>query len=157
LNTNFLSTSSFVDGTVNVGGAITHQVECNMFFKRHVERVRMDVYNLEKIEVILGMPWLAAYNPEIDWEKEEVRMTHCPPICEKKKQKEKRKEVKKAEKDEFLTNKGITNFIWPYLHQFFDNSHSLNDYGKPLKRPFDQYQSRLKAISIGRDIRQINW
>jgi len=55
-----------VDGTVNMGGAITHQVECNMFFKGHVERVRMDVYNLGKTEVILGMPWLAAHNPEID-------------------------------------------------------------------------------------------
>ena len=32
-----------VDGTVNVGGAIMHQVECNMFFKGHVERVRMDM------------------------------------------------------------------------------------------------------------------
>jgi len=55
-----------IDGTVNIGGAITHQVECNMFFKRHVKRVRMDVCNLEKTEVILGMPWLAAYNPEMD-------------------------------------------------------------------------------------------
>jgi len=27
----------------------------------------------------------------------------------------------------------ITNFIWPYLHQFFDDSHSLNGYKKPLK------------------------
>jgi len=45
-----------VDGTVNVGGAITHQVECNMFFKGHVERVRMDVCNLGKTEVILGIP-----------------------------------------------------------------------------------------------------
>ena len=26
-----------VDGTVNVGGAIMHQVECNIFFKGHVE------------------------------------------------------------------------------------------------------------------------
>ena len=50
----------------------------------------------------------------------------------------------------------VTNFIWPYLHQFFDDSHGLNGYGKPLKRPFDQYQSHLKAISIGQDIRQIN-
>jgi len=25
-----------VDGTVNIGGAITHQVECNIFFKGHV-------------------------------------------------------------------------------------------------------------------------
>ena len=62
-----------VDGTVNVGGAITHQVKCNMFFKGHVERVRMDVYNLGKTEVILGMPWLAAHNPEIDWKKEKAR------------------------------------------------------------------------------------
>jgi len=45
-----------VEGTVNVGGAITYQVECNMFFKGHVERVRMDVCNLGKTEVILGIP-----------------------------------------------------------------------------------------------------
>jgi len=45
-----------VDGTVNIGGAITHQVKCNMFFKGHVERVRIDVCNLGKTEVILGMP-----------------------------------------------------------------------------------------------------
>ena len=45
-----------VDGTVNAGGgAITYQVECNMFFKGHMERARMDVYNLGKIELILGM------------------------------------------------------------------------------------------------------
>ena len=52
---------------------------------------------------------------------------------------------------------GVTNFIQPYLHQFSIDSHGLNGYGKPLKRPFDRYQSRLKAISNGRDIRQINW
>ena len=51
----------------------------------------------------------------------------------------------------------VTNFIQPYLHQFSINSHGLNGYGKPLKRPFDRYQSRLEAINNGRDIRQINW
>jgi len=45
-----------VDETVNVGGAIMHQVECNMFFKGHVERVRMDMCNLGKTEVILEIP-----------------------------------------------------------------------------------------------------
>jgi len=45
-----------IDRTANVGGAITHQIECNMFFKGHVERVRMDVCNLGKTEVILGIP-----------------------------------------------------------------------------------------------------
>jgi len=84
-----------VDRTENMGGAIMHQVECNMFFKGHMERVRMDVCNLGKTEMILGIPWLAAHNPEINWEKGEVRMTHCPPICGKKKQEGERKEVKK--------------------------------------------------------------
>jgi len=79
-----------VDGMVNVGGAIIHQVECNMFFKGHVERVRIDVCNLEKTEVILGMPWLAAHNPEIDWEKGEVKMMRCPSIYRRKKKEEKK-------------------------------------------------------------------
>ena len=70
-----------VDGTGNSRGVILHEVEVNVYFKKYVERVRMDVYNLGKIEVILGMPWLQAHNPEIDWEKEEVKMTRCPPIC----------------------------------------------------------------------------
>ena len=89
-----------VDGTVNVGGAIMHQVECNMFFKGHVERVRIDMCNLGKTEVILGMPWLAAHNPEIDWEKGEVKMTRYLLIYRKRNQKEKKREVKKVEKDE---------------------------------------------------------
>jgi len=71
-----------------------------MFFKGHIERVRINVYSLGKTEVILGMPWLVAYNPEIDWKKGEVKMTHCPPICRRKKQEGKKKEVKKVEKDE---------------------------------------------------------
>jgi len=89
-----------VDGTVNVGGAIMYQVECNMFFKGHIERVRIDVCNLGKTEVILGMPWLVAHNPEIDWEKKEVKMTRCLFICGKGKQEKKKKEVKKIKKDE---------------------------------------------------------
>jgi len=51
----------------------------------------------------------------------------------------------------------VTNFIWPYLHQFFDDSHGLKASLKPLGRPFDQYKSRLEAINNGQDIRQINW
>ena len=89
-----------VDGTINVGGAITHQVECNMFFKGHMERTRMDMCNLGKTELILGMPWLAVHNPEIDWEKEEVKMTHCLLICGRRKQKGEEEEARKVEKDE---------------------------------------------------------
>ena len=45
-----------VDGTSNSEGVITHEVEVNMFYKGHVERVQMDVCELEKTDVILGMP-----------------------------------------------------------------------------------------------------
>jgi len=108
-----------VDETVNAGGAITHQVGCNMFFKGHVERVRMDICNLGKTEVILGMPWLAAYNPEIDWEKGEVKITRCPPICGKRKQ-EKKKEVKKIEKnkDKETLRKLVPKRFWKWKKVF---------------------------------------
>ena len=55
-----------------------------MFFKEHIERVRINVYNLEKMEVILDIPWLAIHNPEIDWKKGEVKIMRCLPICRKK-------------------------------------------------------------------------
>jgi len=45
-----------VDRTNNSRGAITHQVEANVYYKDHIKRMRMDVCDLEKIEVILGMP-----------------------------------------------------------------------------------------------------
>jgi len=70
-----------VDGTNNSGGAITHQVEVNIYYKSHVERMRMDVCNLGKMEVILEMPWLQAYNLEINWETREVKMTRCLSLC----------------------------------------------------------------------------
>ena len=44
-----------VDGTNNSRGAITHQIEANVYYKGHVERMRMDVCDLGKTEVILGM------------------------------------------------------------------------------------------------------
>ena len=44
-----------IDGTNNSGKAITHQVEVNIYYKSHVERMRMDVCDLGKTDVILGM------------------------------------------------------------------------------------------------------
>jgi len=69
-----------VDRTNNSREAITHQVEANMYYKGHIERMRMDICNLGKMEVILGMLWLQAHNPEINWETREVKMTRYPPL-----------------------------------------------------------------------------
>ena len=56
-----------------------------------------------------------------------------------------------------LSNAPVTNFIWSYLRQFFDDSHGLKASLKLLRRPFDRCQSRLEAINNCRDIKQINW
>ena len=53
--------------------------------------------------------------------------------------------------------RAVTNFIRSCLHQIFDDSHGLKASLKPLRRPFDRCQSRLEAINIGQDIKQINW
>ena len=70
-----------VDGTNNSVGAITHQVEANVYYKGHIERIRMDICNLGKTDVILEIPWLQAHNPEINWETREVKMTRYPLLC----------------------------------------------------------------------------
>ena len=83
-----------------------------MYYKSHVEKMRMNVYDLERTDVILDMLWLQAHNPEINWETGEVKMTRCPPICKRsivaKKETEKRKKVEeriraigKSERDEW--------------------------------------------------------
>ena len=48
--------------------------------------------------MILGMPWLAVHNPEINWEKEEVRMIRCPPLCRKTVKIKEKKEIREDEK-----------------------------------------------------------
>jgi len=70
-----------IDDTRNSGGAITYEVKCNMFFKEHIERVKINICNLGKTKVILGMPWLAAQNPEINWEKRKIEIICCSPLC----------------------------------------------------------------------------
>ena len=55
-----------VDGINNSGRATMHQVEVNVYYKNHIERIRMNVCNLGRTDIILGMPWLQAYNPEIN-------------------------------------------------------------------------------------------
>ena len=48
-----------------------------------MERTEIDVIGGQKWGVILGMPWLAYYNPEIDWKTGEVKITRCPEECGK--------------------------------------------------------------------------
>ena len=107
-----------VDGMANVGGAITHQVKCNMLFKGHVERAQIDVYNLEKTKVILSIPWLVAYNPVIDQEKGKIKMIQYLPIYRKRKQEmQGRRQVRKTEKEKTI-EKLVSRRFWKWKKVF---------------------------------------
>jgi len=70
-----------INGTNNSAGAITHQVEANVYYKGHIEKMRIDMCDLGKTDIILGMPWLQAHNPKIIWKTGEVKIMRCPPLC----------------------------------------------------------------------------
>ena len=72
-----------VDGSFNKEGPIENTVEVNIYYQGHRERMEIDVIGGQKWTVILGMPWLARHNPEIDWRTGEVKMTRCPEECGK--------------------------------------------------------------------------
>ena len=61
-----------IDGTLNYVGLIVDTVEIEIFFKGYRKRMLIDMIRGQKWRVILGMPWLVCYNPEIDWRMGEV-------------------------------------------------------------------------------------
>ena len=66
-----------VDRLFNKEGPIENMVEVNIYYQGHRERTEIDVIRGQKWSVILGIPWLACHNPEIDWRTGEVKMTRC--------------------------------------------------------------------------------
>jgi len=87
-----------VDGMNNSVKAIIYQVKVDMYYKSYIERMRMDVYNLRRINIILEMLWFQIYNLETNWKIEEVKIIRYLPLYgrnmklkeEKREKKEKR-------------------------------------------------------------------
>ena len=77
-----------INRTNNNVGAITYQVEANVYYESYIERIRMNVYDLGRIDIILGMPWL------LNWETEEVKITRCPSLCRRNTKLKKKKRGK---------------------------------------------------------------
>ena len=96
-----------VDGTNNSGETIIHQVKVNVYYKNHVKRMKMDMYDLGRIDIILGMLQLQAYNPEINWKTGEVKMTKYLPLYRRNIKLEKEKKVKKEKRVVILKEEKI--------------------------------------------------
>ena len=72
-----------VDRSLNKEGPIENTVEVNIYYQGHRKRTEIDVIGGQKWTVILGMPWLAHYNSEIDWKTGEVKIIGCLEECGK--------------------------------------------------------------------------
>ncbi|RAL58494.1 hypothetical protein DID88_005198 [Monilinia fructigena] len=55
--------------------AETRPVQMNI--NQHSEVIQLDVVPLGQQQIILGMPWLKAHNPRIDWSQETVTFDQC--------------------------------------------------------------------------------
>ena len=82
-----------------------------MYYKGHIERMRMDICNLGKTDVILGIPWLQVHNPEINWETGEVKMMRCPPLCGRNTRLKKEKVRKRVKRIATLEEEKIMRWV----------------------------------------------
>src|SRR6202045_1183940 len=70
-----------VDGSQNREGKIRFGIELLVKVGDHRERVHFLLGKIQSHKVILGHDWLKRHNPDIDWKKAELSLTHCPPQC----------------------------------------------------------------------------
>jgi len=62
--------------------------------------------NLSNTRVV-PLQWLAAHNPEINWETGEVKMTRCPPLCGGGSQRKKKVKMLAIEEEEKIVRWAI--------------------------------------------------
>ena len=64
-----------IDGTLNIGGKITHYVYVDILFDDWRIGTKLLVTNIGKNDLILGLPWLKENNPQIDWKTGKMELT----------------------------------------------------------------------------------
>ena len=84
-----------VDSSRNSVGSITHEAMLIMIHKGHREKIRFEICDLGKVNLIIGHTWLKKHNLEIDWSTGEIEFMRCPSECNMAKP-EKRKTAYKA-------------------------------------------------------------
>ena len=71
-----------VNRTANEAGQISEVVDMVLQYKTYLEWMLLVFFSLGKQDLILGFSWLKNHNPEVNWEKEEIEITYCPPRCD---------------------------------------------------------------------------
>ena len=99
-----------IDSINNNREAIIYQVEVNVYYKNYIERIRINTCDLGRTDVILGIPWLQAHNPEINWKIKEIKMTRYLLLCEKNTKLKEDKKVKKRRQVVILEEEKIVRW-----------------------------------------------
>ena len=87
-----------VNGTNNNRGAIIYQVEVNVYYKSHIKRIRINICNLQRTDIILEIPWLQVYNLKINQKIGEVKITRYLLLYEKNTKLKEGQKVKKRKR-----------------------------------------------------------
>jgi len=69
-----------IDGRTIVSGAITHETTLlELRIDKHMEKIVLNIISTLHHPVILGLPWLEAHNPIIDWQSKTITFNtqHC--------------------------------------------------------------------------------
>ena len=72
--------------------------------------MRMNVCNLGKIDIILGILQLQVHNPEINWETRKVKMMRCPPLYGRNTKLKEEKRAKKEKRVAILEEENIVRY-----------------------------------------------
>jgi hypothetical protein len=61
-------TVEVIDGRTIASGAITHETTpLELYIGKHTEKIVLNIISTPHHPIILGLPWLEAHNPIIDW------------------------------------------------------------------------------------------
>jgi len=144
-----------IDRMNNSREAIMHQIECNIYYKGHVKRMRMDVCDLGKTEVILGMPWLIVHNLEINWETGEVKMMRCLSLYGRRSlKKEKVKRVVTLEEEKIIRWAIDDKKDWGKEEEMEENHRKIK---KMVPKRFLKWKKVFGKVELERMLARKTW
>jgi hypothetical protein len=67
-----------IDGRTIASSVITHKITpLELYFGKHAKKIVLNIISTPHHPVILGLPWLEAHNPIIDWRSRTLTFRRC--------------------------------------------------------------------------------
>ena len=101
-----------VDDTRNRAGSVTRYVDLDVTTNQEKQQIRFLVSDIGRESLILGYPWLAAFEPRFKWKEGTLDLQHLPITCRSIKptkgpDRQKEQQAIVAQLEEECTNRGI--------------------------------------------------